>query len=108
MRRTPHNAGTRFFTHMEELKHLSGNRGGIHPGRGRRGSCHHPDLVDQTYYTVLESVARCLMRPDAIEVLDMGMKDTIQLLLLKDEQVIETSRRTLPRKRSQTALARGV
>jgi hypothetical protein len=31
-----------------------------------------------------------LMRSGSIEVLDIGMKDTIQLLLLKDEQVIET------------------
>jgi hypothetical protein len=31
-----------------------------------------------------------LMRPDSIEGLDRGMKDTIQLLLLKEEQVIET------------------
>ena len=31
-----------------------------------------------------------LMRPDLIEVLDIGTKDTIQLLLLKEEQVIET------------------
>lgn len=31
-----------------------------------------------------------LMGPGSIEVLDRGMKDTIQLLLLKDEKVIET------------------
>src|SRR5258708_979283 len=30
------------------------------------------------------------MRPGLIEVLDLGMKDTVQLLLLEDEQVIET------------------
>lgn len=30
------------------------------------------------------------MRPDSIEILDIGMKDTNQLLLLKDEKVIET------------------
>ncbi len=30
------------------------------------------------------------MGPGSIEVLDRGMKDTIQLLLLKDEKVIET------------------
>src|SRR5215467_1231768 len=35
----------------------------------------------------------CLMRflrSDLIEVLDIGTKDTMQLLLLQDEQVIET------------------
>jgi len=35
----------------------------------------------------------CLMRflrPGSIAVLDRGVKDTIQLLLLKDKQVIET------------------
>jgi hypothetical protein len=31
-----------------------------------------------------------LMWPGLIEVLDIGMKDTLQLLLLQDEQVIET------------------
>ena len=31
-----------------------------------------------------------LMRSDLIEVLDIGTKDTMQLLLLEDEQVIET------------------
>ncbi len=31
-----------------------------------------------------------LMRPGSIEVLDIGVKDAIQLLLLQDEQVIET------------------
>jgi hypothetical protein len=31
-----------------------------------------------------------LMRPDLVEVLDIGTKDTMQLLLLQDEQVIET------------------
>jgi hypothetical protein len=31
-----------------------------------------------------------LMWPGSIEVLNIGMKDTVQLLLLKDEQVIET------------------
>jgi hypothetical protein len=28
--------------------------------------------------------------PGSIEVLNIGMKDTVQLLLVKDEQVIET------------------
>ncbi len=31
-----------------------------------------------------------LMRPGSIEILAIGMKDTIQLLLMEDEQVIET------------------
>jgi hypothetical protein len=31
-----------------------------------------------------------LMRSGLIEVLDIGLKDTIQLLLLEDEKVIET------------------
>ena len=31
-----------------------------------------------------------LMRSGSIEVLDIGMQDTMQLLLLEDEQVIET------------------
>jgi hypothetical protein len=31
-----------------------------------------------------------LMWPGLIEVLTIGMKDTVQLLLMKDEQVIET------------------
>jgi len=31
-----------------------------------------------------------LMRPGSVEVLDIGTKNTLQLLLLQDEQVIET------------------
>jgi hypothetical protein len=31
-----------------------------------------------------------LMRPGSIEVLNIGVKDTVQLLLLQDEKVIET------------------
>jgi hypothetical protein len=31
-----------------------------------------------------------LMRPGSVEVLDRGTQDTMQLLLLQDEQVIET------------------
>ncbi len=30
------------------------------------------------------------MRPGSIEVLDIGVKDTVQLRLLQDKQVIET------------------
>ena len=30
------------------------------------------------------------MRPGSIEVLDIGVKDTVQLFLLQDEKVIET------------------
>ena len=40
-----------------------------------------------------------LMRSDLIEVLDIGTKNTMQLLLLQDEQVIET----LPSHTSQKA-----
>jgi hypothetical protein len=39
-----------------------------------------------------------LMRPGSIEVLDIGMKDTVQLLLLEDEQVIETLTTDTPQK----------
>jgi hypothetical protein len=33
-------------------------------------------------------ISDALMRPGSIEVMDIGMRDTIQLLLLEDEQVI--------------------
>jgi hypothetical protein len=39
-----------------------------------------------------------LMRSGLIEVLDMGLKDTIQLLLLEDEKVIETLSPRAPQK----------
>ena len=39
-----------------------------------------------------------LMRPGLIEVLDIGMKDTIQLLLLEDEKMIETLSPHTPQK----------
>ncbi len=39
-----------------------------------------------------------LMRSDLIEVLDIGIKDTMQLLLLEDEQVIETLSPHTPQK----------
>jgi len=35
-------------------------------------------------------LSNALMRPGSVAVLDRGVKDTIQLLLLKDKQVIET------------------
>jgi hypothetical protein len=35
-------------------------------------------------------LCEALMRPSSIEVLDIGMQDTMQLLLLEDEKVIET------------------
>ena len=35
-------------------------------------------------------LSNTLMRPGLIEVLDIGTQDTMQLLLLQDEQVIET------------------
>ena len=75
---------------MEEHKHFFGNCGVIHPGRGRRGSA---TIV--IWWTKLPTLfwnllSNALMRPDPIEILDIGMKDTIQLPLLKDEKVIET------------------
>ena len=49
-----------------------------------------------------------LMRSGLIEVLDRGTQDTMQLLLLQDEQVIETLATHAARDaRSQIALARG-
>jgi hypothetical protein len=56
----PPNGTIHFFSHTSELKHFGGNRGAIHPGLGRRGSCHRRDLEGQAHHTVLESVVLCL------------------------------------------------
>jgi hypothetical protein len=56
VKRAPLNGTIRFFAHTSELKHFGDNRGVIHPGQGRRGSCHHRDLVEQAHQTVLEAV----------------------------------------------------
>lgn len=45
-----------------------------------------------------------LMWPSSIKVLNLGMKDAVQLLLLQDEQVIET----LSPHTSQEALTDGI
>ena len=50
------NGTIRFFTNPSELKHFGDNRGVIHPGLERSGSCHHRDLIEQAHQTVLEAV----------------------------------------------------
>ncbi len=45
------------------------------------------DRLTKLFWKLLSDA---LMRPGSIEVLDIGMQDTMQLLLLEDEQVIKT------------------
>lgn len=51
-----------------------------------------PIVIWSNRLTVLfwKLLSNALMRPGSVAVLDRGVKDTIQLLLLKDKQVIET------------------
>ncbi|SRR6266576_3685397 len=56
VKRAPPNGTIRFYTHTSELKHFGDNRGVIHPGLERSGSCHHRDLIEQAHQTVLEAV----------------------------------------------------
>jgi hypothetical protein len=51
MKRAPPNGTIRFFANMSEIKRFCGNRGAIHPGLGRRVSCHHRDLEEQAHHT---------------------------------------------------------
>jgi hypothetical protein len=45
---------------------------------------------ERTFVPTIQLLSDALMRPGSIEIFDIGMQDTIQLLLLEDEQVIKT------------------
>jgi len=90
VKRAPPNGTIRFFAHTSELKHFGAHRGVIHPGLRRSGSCQHRDLESRLTKLFWKLLFDALMRPGSIEVLDIGVKDTVQLLLLQDEKVIET------------------
>jgi len=59
---------------------------------------------DKLTIPLWDLLSNALMRSDLIEVLGIGMQDTIQLLLLQDEQVIET----LATHTAEEALADGI
>ena len=83
---------------MSEIKHFGGNRGAIHPGL--EGEDLATLVIRRNRLTILfwDLLFDALMRPSLIEVLDIGTKDTVQLLLLEDEQVIETLSTHTPQK----------
>jgi hypothetical protein len=67
-----------------------------------------PHHLPPNHYPFWNLLLDALMWPRLIEVLDISTQDTLQLLLLEDEQVIQTlASHTARDARSQIALARG-
>jgi hypothetical protein len=76
---------------QKDLMQFCGSHGVIRPGPGRRWPCHFHDIGGTgPAFCSGNGTLDALMRPSSIEVLDRGMQDTIQLLRLQDEKVVET------------------